>query len=95
MGAITGIFLWLLAFWFFCITTIAVLQGYRKMTFNLTWWAFIFPNAGLTLATIEIGNVLGSPGIDWVTSAMTALLFAAWLAVGMLNIKAVVKGRAI
>lgn len=93
MGAITGIFLWLLAFWFFCLATVAVLHGYGKLTFNLTWWAFIFPNVGLALATIQIGKALENPGINWVTSAMTLLLFLGWLVLSALQIRVIWKER--
>jgi C4-dicarboxylate transporter/malic acid transport protein len=93
IGSIAGIFLWLLAFWYFCLTTVAIIQGCRQMSFNLTWWAFVFPNAGLTLALIQIGSILESPSINGVTSAMTLLLVIAWLVVGVSHIKAVLKGQ--
>jgi C4-dicarboxylate transporter/malic acid transport protein len=93
IGSVAGIFLWLLAFWYFCLTTVAVIQGCRQMSFNLTWWAFVFPNVGLTLALIEIGSVLNSPAINGVTSAMTLLLVIAWLVIGVLHVKAVWKGQ--
>lgn len=93
LGAITGMFLWLLACWFFCLTTVAILHGYAKMSFDLTWWAFIFPNVGFALATIQIGNALESRGISWVASAMTVLLFLGWLFLCVLQIKAIWKER--
>jgi len=74
----TAIFLWTLSFWFFCITVIGVLAGIRGMTFHLVWWAFVFPNVGFTIATIQIGNQLDSPGIKWVASVMSCLLVAMW-----------------
>ena len=88
-------FLWLLAFWFFGVTTVSILQGYKKMTFNLTWWGFIFPNAGFTLATMQIGEILGSPAIKWVTSVMTVMLFVGWLILSLLEAKAIWKRRSI
>jgi tellurite resistance protein TehA-like permease len=62
----SGLFIVLFAYWFFFITTIAIIAGIRKMTFSLNWWAFIFPNAGLTLATIQVGKVLKSEAINGV-----------------------------
>jgi tellurite resistance protein TehA-like permease len=59
----------------------------------MNWWALIFPNAGLTIALIQIGNVLSSNGIKAVTSAMTILLCVVWLWVAALNIKAVWRGQ--
>jgi len=78
IGIMAGLFVLLFAYWFFFITTIAILTGIRKMTFSLNWWAFIFPNAGLTLATIQAGSALKSQGINGVASALTILLVIMW-----------------
>ena len=91
IGVPCGIFLWLLGFWFSALSTVSVLAGIRKMHFTMNWWAFIFPNAGLTIAAIQIGNVLGSNGIKGVTSAMTILLVIMWIYVAVMNIRAVWK----
>ncbi|KAK5262892.1 hypothetical protein LTR96_011649 [Exophiala xenobiotica] len=93
IGSIGGIFLWLLAFWYCALTTISVLNGVRNMSFTLTWWGFVFPNAGLALATTAVGSVLNSPGVKWVSCVMTAILFALWLFVGAAHIRAVWKGQ--
>jgi tellurite resistance protein TehA-like permease len=90
VGVPAGIFLWLLGFWFSALSTVAVISGARKMHFTLNWWGFIFPNAGLTVAAIYIGNALGSGGIKAVTSAMTILLVVAWLVVAVAHIRAVI-----
>lgn len=73
-----GIFLWLFSFWMFAFAVIANVSVAGKMSFALTWWAFIFPNVGFTLSTIAIGRELGSEGILWVGSVMTALVAAIW-----------------
>lgn len=52
VGVMSGIFVWSVVFWFFALTLVAILHGAKKMSFTPSWWAFIFPNAGLTLATI-------------------------------------------
>jgi len=93
IGIVTGIFLWLLAFWFFGVTLWGILEGITDMTFTLTWWAFIFPNGGLTLATIQIGNALESHGIKILGSVMTVLLVIAWLGVAGACIKALWERR--
>lgn len=74
-----SIFLWLFAFWLFIIAFMACVVSIGKMGFRLPWWAFIFPNVGFTVATIDIGTELGSEGILWVASIMTVLLVAIWL----------------
>lgn len=88
-GLAAGMFVWLLGFWFFALTTVCILYGIPRMNFTLQWWAFVFPNAGLTLAAIQIENVMGSDGIKGVTSGMTIVLVIAWLFVAVMNIKAV------
>ena len=89
IGVPAGIFIWLLGFWFFALSTVSVISGARKMYFTLNWWGFVFPSAGLTIAAIYIGNVLDSPGIKAVTSAMTILLVAIWLFTAVMNVRAV------
>jgi tellurite resistance protein TehA-like permease len=88
LGVFSGIFIWLLGFWFSMLSSLAVVAGLKRFSFDLTWWAFIFPNAGLTLAAIQIGEALHSPGINDVTSAMTIVLVILWLVVAGANIKA-------
>lgn len=74
----SGVFLWLFSFWIFAIAVVANVSVVGKMPFALTWWAFIFPNVGFTVATVMIGTELGSEGILWVGSVMTALLALIW-----------------
>jgi len=93
MGVAVGIFLWLLAFWFFALSTVGIIHGYKEAHFTLNYWAIIFPNAGLTIALIQLGNVLGSSPVKAVCSAMTILLCAAWLWIAALTIKAVWQGK--
>ncbi|KAH7385850.1 voltage-dependent anion channel [Pyrenochaeta sp. MPI-SDFR-AT-0127] len=73
-----GVFLWLFAFWLFAIAFLANISVIGKMPFSLTWWAFIFPNVGFTIATSTIGRELESEAILWVASVMTILLVAIW-----------------
>lgn len=93
LGITAGIFLWLLTFWFFAVTWWGIFHGLREMKFSLTWWAFIFPNGGFTLATIQIGEALDSHSIKVVSSVMTVLLVIAWLVIAVLCIKAFLQKR--
>ncbi|KAH7395201.1 voltage-dependent anion channel [Phaeosphaeria sp. MPI-PUGE-AT-0046c] len=92
IGIMAGLFVTLFAYWFFFITTIAIISGIRKMSFSLNWWAFIFPNAGLTLATIQAGSALKSNAINGVASALTIMLVILWFIVAAFNIRAVYQG---
>lgn len=61
------------------------------MSFTLNWWAFIFPNAGLTLAIIQLGSTYKSNGINGFSSALTVLLVVFWFVAAVANIMAVWK----
>ena len=91
VGILAGFFLILFSFWFFAISTVAVIADCNKMTFTLNWWAFVFPNAGLTLATIQAGAALDSAGINGVCSALTVGLVIMWLFVAYMHIRALFK----
>jgi tellurite resistance protein TehA-like permease len=78
LAVCVSIFLLGLSFWFFCSAVTAVAVGMPDRRFHLSWWSFVFPNAGFTIACIRIGRVLESPGILWTSTVMTVLLVAAW-----------------
>ena len=92
-GIMSGLFIILFAYWFFFITTVAVLAGVRRMSFTLNWWAFIFPNAGLTLATIQAGKVLNSEALNGIASALTILLIIMWLVTAFFCVRALYRGE--
>jgi tellurite resistance protein TehA-like permease len=86
LSTVAAVFIWSLSLWFFCISVIANLlvsvpfvPREKAIHFALNWWAFIFPNVGFTVATIQIGRQLDSQGVMWVGSAMTILLIAMYL----------------
>ena len=93
LGIMAGLFIILFAYWFFFITTVAVLAGVGKMSFTLPWWAFIFPNAGLTLATIQAAKVLKSDALNGIASAFTILLVIMWLFTAGCCVRAVYLGE--
>lgn len=93
VATMTGIFIWSLALWFFCIALLSCLQTWREMPFSVGWYAFVFPNVGFTIATIDIGEGLDSPAIQWVGTIMTIILIAVYLFVLGSHIKAVACGE--
>ncbi|KAG9868712.1 malic acid transporter, partial [Aureobasidium melanogenum] len=95
IGILAGFFVILFSFWFFCVSLVSVLAGVKEMSFTLNWWAFVFPNAGLTLASIQTGAVLESAGINGVCSALTIGLVIMWIVCAIANIRAVWKGEII
>lgn len=92
IGVPAGIFIWLLAFWFCALSTVSILSSLRHMHFTLNWWAFIFPNVGLTIALIQIANALGSHGIKVVCSTMTIFLVVLWIYVASMSVRAAIRG---
>jgi C4-dicarboxylate transporter/malic acid transport protein len=93
VGILAGMFVILFAGWFCCISTVAVLAGSRRMSFTLNWWAFVFPNAGLALATIQLGSALSSSAINGVASAMTVMLVVLWIMTAVAHVRAVWRGE--
>ncbi|CEI67422.1 hypothetical protein FVEN_g11600 [Fusarium venenatum] len=98
-----GVFLWMFTFWLFAIAAVAhvpilvsKLSGDKsrsKMSFALPWWAIVFPNVGFTIATVYIGEEFESDGIAGVATAMTILVFAAWLMDLYLHMKSIFQKR--
>ncbi|QIW98636.1 hypothetical protein AMS68_004154 [Peltaster fructicola] len=89
MALFCAIFIWTIAFWFFCIALISILAAVKKMSFSLIYWALVFPNVGFTIATIDIGTALDSPGILWVATAMTIVIVCVWITVFVLQVVAI------
>ncbi|KAF7522299.1 hypothetical protein G7054_g12204 [Neopestalotiopsis clavispora] len=79
LATMTAVFIWSLSFWFWAIAVVACLAVCRQMTFSLSWWAFVFPNVGFTIATLTIGKQFESRGVEWVGTVMTILLVALYL----------------
>lgn len=92
-GVVAGIFMWLIAFWFSALTTVSVLVSARDSHFTLNYWAFIFPNAGLIIALIQIAKALESPGIKGVCSGATIVLVILWIWVAVLNVQGLVQRK--
>lgn len=86
-----SIWIWCVAFWFFSFSLVAVLVPAIKfkLRFSMTWWAFVFPNVGFTLATARIGEEFHSEGILWVASALTICIVVIWFVVLYAQIRAV------
>jgi len=91
LATLSAVFMWMMAFFFFCIAAISTLaacrvfkgKGKGELGMSMAWWSIVFPNTGFTLATIDIGEALQSEGILWVTSVMTVLQVGVWLSVAV------------
>ncbi|KAH7369484.1 malic acid transport protein [Plectosphaerella cucumerina] len=83
-----ALFLWLIALWFSCLTTVSIFRVMKRMNFTLQWWAFVFPNAGLAIATIQLGDSLDSFGLKAFGAAITVVLVALWLLCAFCHLRA-------
>jgi tellurite resistance protein TehA-like permease len=89
VAVMVSVFMYLFSFWLFVL---AVLANARRMSFKLTWWAFIFPNVGFMLATNALGKELDSPAILWLASVLTIGLVGIWLVCVVGCVRAVWRG---
>ncbi|KAI9930725.1 hypothetical protein ASPWEDRAFT_39611 [Aspergillus wentii DTO 134E9] len=87
-----GMFLWALSVWFFCIAFGSVIRDPPK-AFHLNWWAMVFPNTGLTLATITLAKSLRSAAFEWVATGMSICIICMFLFVFTSTVRAVLKKR--
>jgi C4-dicarboxylate transporter/malic acid transport protein len=90
LALLTAIFLWVFAFWCFGIAVIASIEAIPRNDFHLNWYAYVFPNVGFTIATIQIGIRLNSTAIKLVGTGMGAVLFFLWILIVFCHIKAVI-----
>ncbi|SCO80547.1 related to C4-dicarboxylate transport protein mae1 [Fusarium oxysporum] len=91
MSVAAGLFIWLMAIWFSALSAISVLRAIRRMEFSLSWWALVFPNVGLALATINVGNTISSRGIKIFGSALTVVLVILWFICAAFHIRAIIR----
>lgn len=84
-----GIFLWLLCMWFSSVATLSIIRDARRMSFSLSWWAFVFPNAGMAIATIQVGTVLDSKPIQIAACVIAVMMVPLWFLCAILHIRAV------
>ncbi|KAI1001295.1 hypothetical protein K3495_g6906 [Podosphaera aphanis] len=89
LALISGIFLWVLSFWFFAIALVATIEALPRNDFHLNWYAYVFPNVGFCIATIKIGERLNSPAIIGVGTGMAVVVSGLWLVIVVCHVKAV------
>lgn len=86
-----ALFLWGLSFWFFASAVVAVAAGMPDRRFHLSWWSFVFPNAGFCISTIRMGKAVGSEGLLWFSTVLTVVLVIVWLVIAWRCVWAVIK----
>lgn len=93
LALLAAVFLFMLAFWLFAIALLATIEAIPRNDFHLNWYAYIFPNVGFAIATINIGERLESKPIQLVGSAMVAVLVLLWVLIVVCHVRAVVKKK--
>ncbi|PVH74243.1 hypothetical protein DL98DRAFT_604919 [Cadophora sp. DSE1049] len=93
MSVFFAIFLWTYTFWVFCLALVACMMAFTRIPFHLSWYAFVFPNVGFTIAAIDIGRALESSAISWVATAMTLMVATVYVGVLLCHIRALWLGR--
>lgn len=88
-----SLFIWCLAFWWFCISLGTMLLDLRDVNFSLVWYSMIFPNVGLCLATIDIGIALSSDPITWIASGVSIILVVLYIFIFFRHMLALWKGE--
>lgn len=91
MATMAAVFIWSSAFWFFCLAVASCLMCWRVISFSMSWYAFIFPNVGFTIATINIGQAFESTAVEWVGTAMTLMLITTYLFVFCCHMRALIR----
>ncbi|WDK09863.1 C4-dicarboxylate transporter/malic acid transporter [Colletotrichum graminicola] len=77
MSAFIGLWLWGLSLWFFIVSVGSlwkVIWPKKKMSFQMNWWSFVFPNTALITATTSLGKVFENRGLQISGCVMAACL---------------------
>lgn len=59
------------------------------MTFDMSWYSFIFPNTALITATFAVGKAFRSRAIQIVGCVLTPILILVWIFVFGMMIRAI------
>ncbi|PYH83341.1 C4-dicarboxylate transporter/malic acid transport protein [Aspergillus uvarum CBS 121591] len=92
LAVCAGMFLWALSIWFFCVALGSVVRA-PPHDFHLNWWAMVFPNTGLTLATITLAKSLDSAALKWVGVGMSLCVICMFIFVFVSTVRAVLLKR--
>ena len=86
---------WGFGLWAFALTAVVTMHYVRSggVPFTLSWWAFIFPLAAYTLATLEVFRYTGVAAVYWYGVALAVLLALLWAATFGRTVAGVFSGR--
>ena len=87
-----GLWLYGLAVWFFLVSTFAHWNcvGGQRLTFAMTWYAFVFPNTSLITSTFNVARALGeNKPLQIIGCVLTGFMIVIWSFIIGLNIRAI------
>ncbi|MFZ5596823.1 MAG: hypothetical protein ACOY31_07390 [Bacillota bacterium] len=86
---------WGFGLWAFALTAVVTIKYLKSggVPFSLSWWAFIFPLAAYTMASLEIYNYTRVPLVFWYAAALAALLTVLWAATFIKTLTGTLNGR--
>jgi len=73
--------LWSVALMWLCIALCSVGSVLRRQSvpFSIAYWGTIFPNGVVALLTVELGDVLESPILNYLGAIFSVLVFLLWI----------------
>lgn len=61
---------------FFALLVISQISYFARLKFFLSWWAYSFPIAAITIATLIMAKTTGAAFYTWLAAGLLALLTA-------------------
>ena len=87
LGVLGGLILWGYGLWWFGLALLKTARYLREgLAFNLGWWAFTFPLAVYTMATLALGRAAHLATLTVLGGVFAAALAAMWLTVAVRTI---------
>jgi C4-dicarboxylate transporter/malic acid transport protein len=88
--------LWGFGAWWLATATILLVRYLRagRLPYGPGWWAFTFPLAAYTLATLSLARAWDTPALTWTAVTLFAALVGVWTTVVVATARAVTTGAA-
>lgn len=86
------ILLWGFGFWWLLVASALITYTFvtQGIPVTLGYWAFIFPPAAFTIATLVLARALELPGLRSVAAVLTVLLLLAWTVTALLTVRGMI-----
>lgn len=90
-----ALILWGFGLWAFALTAVITIKYLKSggVPFSLSWWAFIFPLAAYTMASLEVYSYTRVSPVFWYAVALAVLLAVLWAATFLKTLIGTLSGR--